>query len=304
MTVSPLWIPITIAAAFLQNLRSALQKHQTDQIGVSGVTFARFAFGFPFAVLYVLGLVLVLGLPVPTPNAATLIYAAVGGLAQIFGTLTLVTAFSLSGFAVGTAYSKTETLQTALFGLIILADPLSLGGLAGILVSLFGVLLLSIARTAVSPRSLLLSWTERPALIGIGSGACFAISAVCYRAAALSLGGEGFLMQSAFTLACVTVFQTLAMTAWFAWRQPDTLRTVARAWRRAAWIGVVGVAGSGCWFTAMTIQNAAYVRALGQVELIFTFIASVFVFRERSNRLELAGVLFVAGGLLLLLLTG
>lgn len=304
MTVSLLWIPTTIAAAFLQNLRSALQKQMTEEIGVSGVTFARFAYGFPFALVYLLILVLAFDLPVPRPNAASLIYAAVGGLSQIFGTLTLVTAFSLSGFAVGTAYSKTETLQTALFGLIILADPLSLGGFLGILVSLAGVLLLSIARTQVSPRNLLLSWTERPALIGIGSGACFALSAVCYRAASLSLGGEGFLVQAAFTLACVTVFQTLAMTAWFTWRQPETLRQVTKAWRQAAWIGVVGVAASACWFTAMTIQNAAYVRALGQIELVFTFIVSAFVFRERTNRKEFAGVAFIVGGILLLLLVG
>ncbi len=304
MTVSLLWIPATIAAAFLQNLRSALQKGMTEALGVSGVTFARFAYGFPFALAYLLVLVLAFGFPMPEPNAASLGYAAVGGLAQIFGTLTLVTAFSLSGFAVGTAYSKTETLQTALFGLVILADPLSLGGLAGILVSLAGVLLLSIARSRVTARSLLLSWTEKPALIGIGSGACFAVSAVCYRAASLSLGGEGFLAQAAFTLACVTVFQTLAMTAWFAWRQPETLRRVAGSWRRAAWIGVVGAAASACWFIAMTIQNAAYVRALGQIELVFTFIAAVLIFRERSNRRELAGVALVVAGLLLLLLAG
>nr|MDJ0610208.1 EamA family transporter [Kiloniellales bacterium] len=129
-------------------------------------------------------------------------------------------------------------------------------------------------------------------------------SAVCYRAASLSLGGEGFLVQAAFTLACVTVFQTFAMTAWFAWREPATLGRVAGSWRQAAWIGVVGVTASACWFIAMTIQNAAYVRALGQIELVFTFIASALVFRERSNRKELAGVALVVAGLLLLLLAG
>ena len=212
MTLSLLWIPVTIAAAFLQNLRSALQKQMTGDLGVSGVTFARFAYGFPFALAYLLVLVLAFDFPMPEPNAASLGYAAVGGLAQIFGTLTLVTAFSL--------------------------------------------------------------------------------------------GGEGFLAQAAFTLACVTVFQTLAMTAWFAWRRPETLRRVAGAWRRAVWIGVVGAAASGCWFIAMTIQNAAYVRALGQIELVFTFIAAVLIFRERSNRRELSGVSLVVAGLLLLLLAG
>lgn len=197
MTVSLLWIPITIAAAFLQNLRSALQKQVTQELGVSGATFARFGYGFPFALIYLLILVQVFDFQLPEPNASNLIYAGIGGLAQIFATFGLLTAFSLSGFAVGTAYSKTETLQTALFGLVILADPLSLGAFAGILVSLIGVLLLSITRSQITVRSLLFSWTEKAALIGIASGAGFAISAVSYRAASLSLGGEAFWFRPA-----------------------------------------------------------------------------------------------------------
>jgi drug/metabolite transporter (DMT)-like permease len=61
------------------------------------------------------------------------------------------------------------------------------------------------------------------------------------------------------------------------------------------------IASAG-WFTAMTIQNAAYVRALGQIELVFTFTAAVFFFRERPNRTEVIGILLVIGGILLLLL--
>ena len=59
---------------------------------------------------------------------------------------------------------------------------------------------------------------------------------------------------------------------------------------------------SAGWFTAMTIQNAAYVRALGQIELLFTFAASIFLFHERPNRTEVIGIVLVVGGILLLLL--
>jgi drug/metabolite transporter (DMT)-like permease len=62
------------------------------------------------------------------------------------------------------------------------------------------------------------------------------------------------------------------------------------------------VLASICWFTAFTLQNGAYVRALGQIELIFTFIASVFFFRERTSRAEIAGILLVAAGIVLLIL--
>jgi drug/metabolite transporter (DMT)-like permease len=56
------------------------------------------------------------------------------------------------------------------------------------------------------------------------------------------------------------------------------------------------------WFTAMTIQNAAYVRALGQIELVFTFVASTLFFRERTTAIELLGILLVISGILVLVL--
>ena len=40
-----LWIPITIAAAFLQNVRSTLQKYLKGRIGTTGATFVRFGYG-------------------------------------------------------------------------------------------------------------------------------------------------------------------------------------------------------------------------------------------------------------------
>jgi len=69
----------------------------------------------------------------------------------------------------------------------------------------------------------------------------------------------------------------------------------------SAVVGAAGVITSACWFTAMTIKNAAYVRALGQIELVFTFAASIFFFREKTNWKEVAGILLVIAGILVLL---
>ncbi len=297
-----IWIPITLAAAFLQNVRSALQKHLTGSLSTSGATFVRFSYGFPLAILYVTGLAVLGGLPVPRPNPAFLGYAAMGGLAQILATALLLRLFAFRNFAVGTTYSKTETVQTALFGLIILGESLSAGAAMGILISLVGVMAISVAKTATSGRGLLSSMVSGPALIGIASGGFFGIAAVSYRAASLSLGGNGFLMQAAFTLAVVTVMQTLAMAAYMRLREPGVITQTLRRWRTAAWVGASGVAASACWFTAMTIQNAAYVRALGQVELVFTFFVSAVYFRERATRLEIAGILLTVAGILCLLI--
>ena len=297
-----LWVPITIAAAFLQNLRSALQKHLKGRLGTTGATYVRFAFGVPFALLYVLSLAEFGGLQVPSPNSTFAIYCAVGGVAQILATAALIQAFSYRNFAVGTAYSKTETVQTAVFGIIILGEPIGLSATVAILVSLVGVVTLSTARSDVGIGQLVRDLTSAAALLGVGSGAAFAMAAVSYRAAALSLGGDGFVMQAAFTLVCVITLQTLVMTAYLVWREPGQLAAVWQARGTAVWVGLSGMMASVGWFTAMTIQNAALVRALGQVELVFTFVASHFVFGERSNARELAGIGLVIAGILILLL--
>jgi drug/metabolite transporter (DMT)-like permease len=297
-----LWIPITIAAAFFQNLRSALQKHLKGRLSNTGATFARFAYAAPLAVLYVTALAALTGEELPRPHPTFVLYAAAGGLAQITATALLLYSFSFRNFAVGTTYSKTETVQTAIFGILILGDPLGLGAAAAIVISFLGVIAISVGGTRMTFLGLLTSLTEKPALIGIASGAFFGLSAISYRGASLSLGEHGFLIRAAFTLACVTTFQTLVMAIYMRLREPGQVTATLRAWRVAGFAGISGMIASAGWFTAMTIQNAAYVRALGQIELLFTFAASIFLFHERPNRIEIAGIVLVVGGILILLL--
>jgi drug/metabolite transporter (DMT)-like permease len=296
-----LWVPITIAAAFFQNARSALQKHLKARLSTAGAPFVRFSYGFPIAILYVIFLNQFADLPVPEPNLRFALFCVFGGVAQILATALLVYLFSFRNFAVGSTYSKTETVQAALFGLIILGDAISLPGLIAIIVSLIGVLMISVARSTITTRNLLLSWTEKPALIGLASGAAFGISAVAYRAASLALPDVGFVMRAGFTLACVTGLQTLLMTGYIGVREPGQLTQVLKAWRVAALVGLCGITASACWFSAMTIQKVAYVRALGQIELVFTFLASYLFFKERINRFEFFGIVLIIGGILFLL---
>ena len=296
------WIPLTIAAAFLQNLRSALQKHLKGRLSTAGATYVRFAFGVPFAVLYVLALAALTGAP-PPPTAAFALFCMGGGLAQILATALLIQSFSYRNFAVGTAYSKTEAVQTAVFAILILGEPIGLTATAAILVSLAGVLALSLPPGDLArPTRLVRDLASPAALLGIGSGAGFALAAVSYRAAALSLPGGGVAVRAGLTLVCVIVLQTLAMTAWLAWREPGQLAAVWRARRTALWVGLSGMLASVGWFTAMTLEHAALVRALGQIELVFTFAASYYAFRERTTAVELAGIALVVAGLLILLL--
>ncbi len=295
-----LWIPITIAAAFGQNLRSALQKYLVGDLSTLGATYSRFVFGLPFAAIYLYVIIQLSDEALPEINSAFLIYGALGGLSQIAGTQFLISAFQYRNFAVGTTYSKTEALQTALVGFLLLGDTLSPLATLAIFVGAAGVIIMSMAHTELSLRGIAGSLGQPAALLGLACGAGFGIAAVCYRAASLELGG-GFLLSSAITLFYVLAFQTVAMGVYLAVQHRDDLIKVFKSWRLTSLVGLVGMLSSAGWFAAMTLQNAAYVRALGQVELLFTFAASLFIFREQIKSLEVWGAALVIGSVLLLI---
>lgn len=297
-----LWIPITIAAAFMQNLRNTLQKKLQVSLGTRGASFVRFGYGFPIALLYVFLLHNIAGFSYPSLNLTFVIWGIIGGIAQIFATIMLVYLFTLRNFAVGTAYSKTEPVQAAIFGLVLLGERVTAGAVGAIVVGVVGVMMISVARMPLSWANLFRALFSRTALIGIASGAVFGISAVAYRTASLSLGGPGPIMQAAVTLAFVTVFQTIFMLIWMLIKDKHEIVLVLKSWRTSSLVGISGVLGSIGWFTAMTLQQVAYVRALGQIELIFTFISAIFFFKEKINRIEVLGCFLIVTGILFLLL--
>lgn len=294
----PGWVAISVASAFLQNLRSALQRALTADVGVAGATYARFLFAAPLAVALAVTLA-ASGGGVPRPTAAFAGWAALGAMMQIAATALLLRVFRLRNFAVGNAFAKTEAVQAALFGLVLLGDRLPGLAVAGLAASMAGIVLLSVRAV---PGSALVG---RAAWIGLASGAAFALSAVGYRAATLALdGGHGALAAPAFTLACVSVGQALAMTAWLAWRRPGTIGAVLARWPVAAAVGAAGMLASLGWFVAFTMATAAEVKAVGQVELLFSWLTARYGFNELPSLQETLGILLVAGGIVLVVLAG
>tara|TARA_B100000686_G_C16738689_1_gene945225 strand:- start:546 stop:1448 length:903 start_codon:yes stop_codon:yes gene_type:complete len=296
------WVAITISAAFFQNIRSALQKYLKDELGTTGATFVRFGYGFPFALGFLGILYLFFGYPLPSMNLAFGGWILLAALTQILAQILLINIFSYRNFAVGTAYSRTEPAQAALFGLLFLADTISWPTMIAIGISVAGVMLISLARTEFTAASLISSLLTRSVAIGLCSGTFFGIAAVSYRGAALSLNGPNFLMQGCVTLCAAITFQTLIMSIYMCIQSRKELVAACRAWKPALAVGFVGASASFGWFTAMTLEKAAIVKAVAQVEIIFTFIASVFFFRETINRLEVIGCISIVGGILLILL--
>jgi len=296
-----IWIPITIVAAFCQNLRSALQKHLKGKLSTGGATYVRFFYAWPFAVLYVFGLNTWGEMPIPEIKGLFLLYCVLGGLSQIIFTGLLVWLFSFRNFAVGTTFSKTETVQVALLAFLLLGDTLTWGAIFAIVVSVMGVMAMSLAQTNITFKTLFTGLTEKSTMIGLASGLFLGASVVFFRGAALELDYDGFVMPAAFTLAVSVVIQTIFMGLYLLWREPGQMTDVLKNWKWSLAVGVAGVLGSIAWFTAFTLENAALVRAVGQIELVFTFAFSTLIFHEKSTKLEMAGILLVIAGILLIL---
>lgn len=296
------WILVTLGAATAQTLRFMLQKHlRGGTLSTAGSTFARFVYSFPLVALIAWGYGRASGQTLPVPPPGFWPYAVAGGLSQIIATMCVVALFTRRNFAVGITFKKTEVLLAALVGLIVLGEGVSRAGLAAILIGLCGVLLLS--EPPRPDRGWLASLLSPSAGLGLASGVLFAVSGVGYRGASLALPGGDALLRATTTLACVTLLQTLALGGWLLWRERGEMARVLSAWRVAGLVGVTSMIGSICWFTAFTLQTVAYVKAVGQAELILSVLASTLVFREAISRRELVGIALLLASILLLVLT-
>ena len=287
-----LWLGITLVAAFLQNARSLLQKRLTGVLSVNGATAVRFFYAVPFAYVYVIWL---WQNQWPTFTPEFWMYVASGAVAQIVGTALLLASFAHQNFAVGTAFSKTEAAQVAVFGLLILGDQVDIWVVSGILVSLIGVLFLSgnfTLRDLLKPNMSM--W------LGLAAATGFAISAVGFRGASINLGNGDFLQRAGLTVAVSVSIQSVLMAVYLGLREPGELSRVTSQWRIAVWVGLIGMVASAGWFTAMTLKNAAVVRAVGQIELLFTVATSVWLLKERLHAREYVGMALVVVGIVLL----
>ncbi len=292
------WVVVALAAAAVQTARFALQKTlRGTGLSSGGATFARFVFAAPIALALTAAWLTWRGEPLPALSPRFWVFVVLGGASQVIATMATVQLFTERNFAVGVAFTKTETLLVVLLSLVLLGEPVAPAALAAILVGVAGVMLLS-WRTGGGRLALF----NRASGLGLIAGALFGLSAIGYRGATLEIAADSAFVRAVITLAAVTTVQSLAMAAYLRAAQPGEITRVARRWRVTALVGVTGMLGSLGWFVAFALQNAAYVRALGQIELVFSLLVSWFVFRDRSTTREVAGMTLLLVSIVALIL--
>ena len=295
-----LWIPIAILAAFSQNLRSTFQKKLQNNLSDIGSTYVRFLYGLPFALIYLVFLNNKFDISNNFYSLNFFLFCILGGISQIIATFLLLKIFNSRNFAVGTAYSKTEPIQAVFFGLIILKESINIIGLFGIVISLIGVILMTIR--SFNKNLIISSFSSSSTYLGILSGTFFGISAVLFRGASLSLNNSNFLLSSGLTLVIVISIQTLLLTIYLFCLDKKQIFLTFYSFRDCIIVGFFGALASICWFYAMTIQNVAYVRALGQIELIFTIVITIFYFKEKITINEIYGVFLIILGIVTIMI--
>ena len=296
-----LWIPVTLFAAFTQTFRFMFQKRlRIDTLSTGGATFARFLYAAPLISLLAITYPLARGYGLPVVDWKFWVFAAAGGFCQVSATMCVVALFQQRNFTVGITFKKIEVLLAVGFGLLILGEGVSLIALGSISIGVLGVLVLSDSPQITGsqgPR-----FFNRATALGLSCGVLFGACAVFYRGATLHIWAADVFARASVTLMAAILMQLIGMVVLLTWREPGQIKAVLQAWRVAIWVGVLSLFGSLAWFTAFALQNAAYVKALGQVEILASFAISFFVFGEKLRRSEVLGILLLIASVVLLLL--
>ena len=294
-----MWIIVTLVAAGFQTARTALQHRLRALLSVSGAGFVRYLYGAPLSALAVL---VAWSIGVEWPHFEVRFWPSIlgGGVAQILGTVCLIRAFDARDFAVGTVFAKTEVVQVAFLSWVILGEPLRWGGWFGAAVCMVGVALLATKGQRLSCAAV----RQPAALYGLAAGGLFGLASIGIRGATKALDGGPIVMRAIVTLAVMNTMQTIVHGGYLVIRERDQLRLTLVQWRSSAIVGVLSVCGSAGWALALALENAAKVRTLGQVELLFTFGVSRWWLKDRHTRGELVASGLVAFGVVTVVLLG
>ena len=287
MYASGLWAVFTLIAAAAQTLRNAMQRELIGALGAIGAAQVRFLFGLPFAIVFLVAARLWTGIAIPPLSPATLAWIVFGALAQIAATAMMLAAMRQRSFVVVVAYTKTEAAQVALFAMVFLGETPTPKLIGAIALATLGVFLMS-GRSATEAVP---SW--RPAALGLVSAAFFALAAIGYRAAVIRVATPSIAIAAATILVVGLAIQTVVLLVYIGVFDRARIAAIFAVWRASLFAGFMGALASQFWFLAFALSDAARVRTLALVEVLFAQIASLRLFREAPSAREWLGMALI-----------
>lgn len=287
-----IWLPATFLAALFQSWRTAVQQRVRGQLSLNAAGLVRYLYGLPVGMALLSGYLIVTGEGVPEIGSLFLPYALAAGFAQIIGTNLLLMAFGYRNYVAGTAFAKTEAIQGAILAMVLLGEHLSLLTWVGIGIGVCGVMVVS----AAGARFRLADLAQPAALCGLGAGLGFTMTSIWVKSATFDVATSDKVLAALIALVAVQAGQTLMQGSYVAWRESDQIAKVVATWRTSGQVGLLAALGSACWFTGFATAPVALVRAVGQIEVIFTLGFSRLYLKEPMHRHDVIGLVLIGLG--------
>lgn len=295
------WIAFTLMAVVMQAVRTAAQKNLSGVLSPMATTLTRYLYGVPVVALY-LGFLLYCNPEWRNDlsseifhNSRFIAFASLSAVVQILATACMIKMFTLKNFAVSTSFAKTEAIQVALFASLFFGDHLNGFGWLSVVIGVVGVVFMSgINRTNIK------GFSAQTITYGLLSGGLFAWTSLSLREASLSLQLP-LIYSAALTLLYMVIIQTLICSFYILIREREQWLKLFRLKKAGLFVGATSALGSVGWFTAMSLQNPALVKTLGQIEFFVTLAITHFYFKESMKRNEIIGMGCIFASILLIL---
>ena len=295
------WVLITAIASLSQTLRSVFQKNIIEDVGVLASAYSRFIFALPFvALLAVFFLDIEEFLILKNLSVKTWFFLVTASICQILFTIILIKLFTLRSFAIGVAFSKTEVIQTTLLEIVIIGFILTSHVLLAIIIGFIGMLFMSKQKLIgnVGHSRLFL----QQVILGVSCGIFLGLSSVLYKVAldsvAIDLIYKKVIVLSFLALAIQSVLfgAFIVITD-----EKKNLEKLFNSWKKGLPVGFFGCSATFCWFYAFSLVDATLVRAVGQLEIVFSVLMSYIFYKERITGFELIGMSLITISILALL---
>jgi drug/metabolite transporter (DMT)-like permease len=287
------WVFFTLGAVVMQTFRNALQSKLSAHMSTSGVTLSRFLFAPPIALIYLVLLYTFSNQAIPKFSSQFIFYVLLASVMQIFATALMVILFKQKNFAIGAGLAKSEALVAGVLGTLFFGSQLNLFGWIGILVGAAAIFVLS-----GGGRKGQLSL--KTVVIGLACGTCFALTSLYVREASQLLNVP-FPHSAAWVLLWVLCIQTSLLVSYIAVKDRSTFTSLKNNAKMTLATSTTSCLGSICWFSAMALQHVAYVKTLGQIEVLFTILIATLWLKNKVKKHEIIGLLLIAAAAILVM---
>jgi drug/metabolite transporter (DMT)-like permease len=285
-----MWWIFSIASALCQVGRNAVMKNLGHTLDEYINVWGRFFFLLPFALAasWFAGF--------PRVGLDYWLYSFLAGFSQVFSTLLLSKSFKYGEISVTVTIWKLQVVLLAVFGVIFLGETVTSAGMAGILVSLFGIYLLNVSRARLSMfEPILLLLRERGLRFALLAALTITPTILLFKKTA-QLGDPYFCTLTNYVFASLLSFPLVLKNS------ARHLPVLPRYFGRFFAMGLFAAAATIFGSIGYIRSAAAYVEAVKQIEIPVTLAVGVLFFNEREQVQTIwSGCLILMVGLFILI---